>query len=179
MAKGSPATVHSVHFYDHDIALIKRLSSIVGAAIGVGNSVLIVATPEHRRALGNPMGLKKLGRWTCRDAQQALGKFMRADAPDPDLFRNSVGQWVRAARQAAWNQEKGLTVFGEMVALLWSQGNKEGALKLETLWNELLSNRSFHLHCAYPRSLFGRGDDAHGFRLICNEHSHVIGELAA
>jgi hypothetical protein len=43
--------IHSVHFYDHDEVLIARLSNIIASAVETGNSVLIVATQEHRSRL--------------------------------------------------------------------------------------------------------------------------------
>ena len=40
--------------------------------------------------------------------------------------------------------------FGEMVALLWHQGNVAGAIALESLWNDLAQQQRFSLLCAYP-----------------------------
>jgi hypothetical protein len=63
------------------------------------------------------------------------------------------------------------------VADLWAEGNKAGALALEKLWNDTLNESAFHLHCAYPRSLFGKNDG--GLRSICNAHSHILDTSAA
>jgi len=68
-------------------------------------------------------------------------------------------------------------IFGEMVAVLWDEGNRVGALALEHLWNDLLNNQAFHLHCAYPRTLFA-GDEA-GLFNICESHSQVVGVTAS
>ena len=98
--------------------------------------------------------------------------------PDRELFFNTVGKIVDTAKQAAWNAQRGLTAFGEMVAVLWEKGNYSGALQLEALWNELLNERAFHLHCAYPKWLFPeRGGELAA--AICESHSHVIGQPAA
>src|SRR6185312_10486958 len=48
--------------------------------------------------------------------------------------------------------------FGEMVALLWADGNRDGAIRLEELWNELGERRRFALFCAYPIADFGEED---------------------
>jgi hypothetical protein len=45
-------------------------------------------------------------------------------------------------------------VFGEMVALLWADGDRNGALVLEELWNDLTRRMSFPLLCAYPARFF-------------------------
>ena len=68
----------------------------------------------------------------------------------------------------------GLTVFGEMVAVLWEQGKKEAALELERLWNEILNGHPFHLHCAYPRWAFITDEDQDGLDAIYRTHSHLV-----
>ena len=45
--------------------------------------------------------------------------------------------------------------FGEMVALLWAEGNLQRAIRLEELWNDLQKAHSFSLFCAYPMHGFG------------------------
>jgi MEDS: MEthanogen/methylotroph, DcmR Sensory domain len=123
--QSSSPIVHSVHFYDRDEALIQRLRSIVSSAIDNGNSALIVATQEHRRQLiaaleanGDPRGLEMGGRLTFLDADETLSLFMVDGLPDQRRFLASVGKLVRTAKRAAWNGHRGLTVFGEMVAIL-------------------------------------------------------------
>jgi hypothetical protein len=180
--QGSPV-VHSVHFYDADEALIQRLLSVVVSSLEAGNSILIVATDDHRQQL--TAALRKRGHDVPRlesdatlaffNAHETLAYFMVNGMPSRERFLNSVGDLIASAKQAARNSTRGLTVFGEMVAVLWEQGNKTGALQLEALWNDLLNDRAFHLHCAYPRSLFANADEAGGMESICESHSHVVG----
>jgi MEDS: MEthanogen/methylotroph, DcmR Sensory domain len=182
---GSPL-VHSVHFYDHDEALILRLRNIVTSAIDAGNSILIVATEEHRRQLtsalqgrgGDLNGLLEDGRLNLHDAREMLTKFMVQGLPDRERFLATVGDLVCRVKEAAWNAHRGVTVFGEMVALLWDDRNTVGALQLESLWNDLLNDRAFHLHCAYSREILERNADSMLIKAICEEHSHVIGHVA-
>jgi signal transduction histidine kinase len=59
-----------------------------------------------------------------------------------------------------------------MVDLLWRDGNADGAIRMEELWNELASEHRFSLLCAYA---MGPVDaDGRGFRAICEQHAHVI-----
>lgn len=171
--------VHSVHIYDDDSALISRLCGIVSSGLRVGDSAVIVATPEHRiqlvtelRSSGVPVrDLAREGRFMMVDAREALSTFMINGMPDPELFACSIGAILEDARRKSQNQRRGLTVYGEMVAVLWEQGNKEGALRLEELWNDVLNQRAFHLHCAYPRSGFVLEGDSDR---VCSAHSHVL-----
>ncbi len=179
MATPFPA-VHSVHIYDNDSDLITRLGAIVSSSLRLGDSALIVATPEHRvqlvahlRETGiNIRSCVREGRYTMLDAREALSSFLRSAHPDPRRFRLSMGNTIDAVRQRAVSAKRNLTVFGEMVALLWEDGLKESALELESLWNAALQDRSFHLHCAYPRGLFASEADVAD---VCGAHSHIVG----
>src|SRR3954470_13762243 len=172
--------VHSVHFYENQSALIERLCGISSSALRTGNSVLIVATAAHRLELVKQLkeagvdvrSMAREGRFIMFDAKETLDAFMVDDMPDAALFQSTVGQILFEARKKAIGKDQGLTVFGEMVAVLWDEGNREAAIKLEEIWNETLNDRTFHLHCAYPRSAF-RGADS-GMDSICHTHSHVL-----
>jgi len=177
------SAVHSVQFYDTHQALIDRLCGVVSSALLVGNSVLVVATKDHRDSLMKALQRIEVrvreyareDRFTMCDAEEMLSKFMVKDTPDPKLFLASVGKLLMDVQKAARSKDMGLTVFGEMVAVLWDKGNKAGALALESLWNDLLNERAFHLHCAYPRSLFSQ--DEAGMLNVCESHSHVAGMM--
>src|SRR5262249_31356990 len=64
--------------------------------------------------------------------------------------------------------------FGEMVALLWSEGNMAAALRLEQLWNELARDHAFALRCAYPIADSAGEREHELIRQICAEHNHVL-----
>jgi hypothetical protein len=180
------AIIHSVHFYDRDEALIQRLRGIVSSAVSTGNSVLIVATEQHREQLAselqktglNPAGLEKDRRLKLADASEMLARFMVNGMPDRKRFTANVSELISSSREGAWNAQRGVTVFGEMVALLWQAGNHEAALELEVLWNDLLQDQAFHLHCAYPRHILEGNHRGGMIRAICQEHSHVMGGSA-
>lgn len=173
--------VHSVHFYHRDEALIARLEKIVVTALASGNSVLIVATEEHRTQLATALSesgseVAKLAeeRLQMFDAKDALSKFMVGGHPSDTRFLEFVVKLLEDARGSASKELGRVTVFGEMVAILWSQGNKVGALELERLWTEALHDRAFHLHCAYPRWILEDGSDSLVLKSICDEHSLVL-----
>jgi PAS domain S-box-containing protein len=83
---------------------------------------------------------------------------------------DSVGSVI--ARQAKVGRR--IHAFGEMVALLWADGNREGAIQLEELWNKLGRQYRFALFCAYPMNGFGNEADATPLDGICSCHSRVI-----
>jgi hypothetical protein len=175
------APVHSVHFYDNHDSLIDRLCGVVCSGLLIGNSVLMVSTEEHRVALVKSLerlgvdirGYARKGCFAMCDATDTLSMFMINGLPDADLFAASIGPLLNNAKKAARSKDHGLTVFGEMVAVLWESGNKAGALALEKLWNDAMHDQVFHLHCAYPGWLFS--EDPQDQLQICELHSHTLG----
>lgn len=173
---------HTVQFYDEDSGMIAGVCDYVGATLNEGNSALVVATPAHREALTarllehgvNLARATAEGRFVQLDANETLSQFVQEGWPDPELYKQTVGQMVSRVKSAARGNPPRLAVFGEMVALLWAQGKKETALRLEQLWNDLQKTESFSLRCAYPLKGFDRQEHADGFLAICQEHSHVI-----
>jgi KaiC/GvpD/RAD55 family RecA-like ATPase len=170
--------IHSVQIYDDSATLIARLCGIVSSSLRVGDAVLIVATPEHRRDLVQQLkdagidvrSVAREGRFTMLDARELLAAFMVNGMPARHMFMESVGSMLSQVKSASRSSSQSLTVFGEMVAVLWDEGKKDAALALESLWNELLNDNSFHLHCAYPRSVFSDGDES----AVCSMHSHLL-----
>ena len=171
--------VHSVQVYDHELDLINRLCAIVSTGLRLGDAVLIVATEEHRNQLVNELEKAGIdvraavrdGRYVTLDAADTLSTFMRNGSPDPELFASGVGVLMADVRARANSSNRRLTVFGEMVAVLWEAGQKEAALQLEDIWNAALRDSTFHLHCAYPRAALVEEND---FRSVCDAHSHIL-----
>lgn len=178
----STPPVHSVYFYDHDEALISHLRSIVVSSIEAGRSVLVVCTPEHRQQLQvslNESGIMTAAlnknRFQLLDAKATLSEFMVEDRLSSEKFSKCIGQTIRRAKESAANAQSGVTVFGEMVAVLWSEGKQSIALDLERLWNGLLAEGTFQLHCAYPRRILKENTSGVAAKAICDEHSIILG----
>ena len=72
-----------------------------------------------------------------------------------------------------------LRLFGEMVALLWDDGDVAGAIELESLWNELASRHSFALLCAYAMSSLETVGDLAAAKRMCERHSSVVALAAS
>jgi hypothetical protein len=185
MATRKAAAVHSVYFYDTDDALIQRLVGIVHSALNSDNAVLLVATPDHAQQLMQYLSsrlfrtVQDMTRLTIVDAETTLQKFLVGGRADRELFFASIKELIAEARMPAEHTGGTLTVFGEMVAVLWGRGEKEAAVELEKLWNELLDTNDFYLHCAYPRSQFLYETDKSAFISVCEQHSHTFGALDA
>jgi hypothetical protein len=160
---------HEVSFYDHDVDVVVEVARFVTHGLAAGEHVIVLATPEHRAAIEALLpseALRMPGRYVALDAADVLATFMVDGTPDEDSFRRSVGAIVADAAGAP------VRVFGEMVALLWEEGNVAAAVRLEALWNEIAYLHRFALLCAYPMSALA-GATLTEATHVCYLHSRV------
>ena len=173
---------HAVHFYVDDSDLFEQLVPFIGAALGGGDSAIILATKSHRdelerrlQALGfdtrNP---RFRNRYLVFDAAETLSKFMVEGVPDAAFFSQIMINALATAKVASENARPRVVAFGEMGALLWAEGNTKGALKLESLWNELAHTSSFSRLCGYPVGDSPEHDQVQNLSLICAEHTQAV-----
>jgi hypothetical protein len=155
---------HAVHFYADEDGLLERMERWVVQGQVHGQRTVVFATPQRCAALAQRLRLWDLeGAVECHDAQAALDRFVVDGVPDPVLFDRVVGEAVRSYPRNR------VRAYGEMVALLWQQGNIRGALDLEQLWNELQAGVQCPLLCAYAESDVGRHRDE-----VCAAHTHTV-----
>lgn len=173
---------HVVQFYEQDSFLLDQLSRFVGTALGAGDSAVVIATKSHRDGLAQRLksrgfDLAKLAgrdRYIALDAAETLSKLMVNGEPSEQRFVATIGPVLTCARTAAEGENPNIAAFGEMVALLWSDGKPESAIKLEQFWNHLAETFSFTLWCGYPISSFAKKEHSNAFEKICAEHSRVV-----
>ena len=171
-------TDHFVQFYEADGFLLNSLSGYVGGAIKSGDAALVVATKAHREGLDELLvangidisSAKGTGQFVSIDANETLATFMVDGIPNEQLFHQSLGSILLSVTDG----RSRVRAFGEMVALLWEQGNYNGAIRLEELWNELQQTHSFSLFCAYPMNSLGRDGLADMHQSVCGVHSRVF-----
>ena len=177
-AHGLDERAHVVQFYERDGFLLEEVTRFVGAGLGAGDAVVVIATKAHLEGLERGLDARAIdiavasrqGRYIPLDATETMAQFMAGGMVDDARFVEVVGDAIaRAAERHAH-----VRAFGEMVALLWLQGKREAALRLEELWNDLARARPFSLMCAYPMAAFGHALDGTPLLRICGEHSHVI-----
>jgi signal transduction histidine kinase len=179
---GQPAQphLHAVQFYEGEGFLFDNVAHFVGAGLDAGEAVVIIATEAHRAAFAARLRLQGFdvaaagasGQLTLLDARETLAHFMIGDQPDPERFRSVVGGTLEASR--AFAPTTRVRAYGEMVDLLWREGNRPAAIQLETLWNELGQTQAFSLLCAYVMGNFNHALDREQFQEVCRTHSHVI-----
>jgi signal transduction histidine kinase/CheY-like chemotaxis protein len=169
---------HAVQFYESDDFLRDSVADFIGHGLVAGEPVIVIATEEHRSAFAGALAARGLdvveakasGDLVMLDARETLATFMTGPTPDPERFLASVGGVI--GRTARGRQQ--CRAYGEMVDLLWRDGNPEGAIRLEELWNDLAEHYTFNLLCAYPMGNFYSESHAAHFEHVCRTHSHVF-----
>lgn len=149
---------HSVSVYDHDHQVVDTVTTHVAEGLAAGERVVVIISADHAAELERSVPARGValaqtraeGRLVVLDAASTLAGFMDDGIPDPDRFVDTVGG-VLADVGADGTPVR---AFGEMVALLWEEGNIAGAVRLEELWNELAQVHVFSLLCAYPSRAF-------------------------
>ncbi len=166
---------HLVQFYESDGFLIDALARWFADGLNGGDSCVFVGTESHRISLEKELADRGFdldrtsGRFVCVDASQVLSTFIVDEWPNGDLFARAIeGVLGRVSKS------RELRVFGEMVTLLWADGRRQAAVRLEEMWNAFMKTHALSLCCAYPLHSFGSDADASLFLKVCAQHTPVL-----
>jgi MEDS: MEthanogen/methylotroph, DcmR Sensory domain len=158
--------------------LARAVGEFVVAGLREGEAILLVATPGHREAILRRVegsgfrvpDLSRRGQLTVLNAVETLAELLVDGVPDRTRFQAVIGQAVDAGLSRGYPR---LRAFGEMVELL-RHPSVSAALKLEELWNELVSARRIALLCGYSIDAF----DPHVYhgllQRVSDAHSHLV-----
>ena len=106
------------------------------------------------------------------DAREALDRFMVAGMPNAQRFEAVLAEAITLLMKD--RRYVVVRAFGEMVDLLWREGNSRGAIRLEELWNEAAKRHAFDLLCAYPLTAFDSDANSADFEHVCHNHHRVL-----
>lgn len=167
---------HTVQIYEDDGAFLDALEGFVAAGIRQGDAIILIATPAHLEGLEHRLEASGFDvaaaivrdQYIVLDAKRALSKFMVDGWPDEVLFEEFVDGLLARAK----GNHRKVRAFGEMVALMWAEGQCGATVRLEHLWSRLIERESFSLFCAYPKT--GFTEDANdAIAQVCAAHSRL------
>ena len=165
---------HFVQFYEKDDFLIDSLCRFVTDGLQANETVVVVATDEHLNALNRRLSERNLdvvaaittGNYVPMSAEATLAELISDGRLSAERFYDVVGNTISQTRISG----RRLRVFGELVALLCAEGNIEGAIQLEDLWNELKLAQPLSLYCAYSI----QGFSEQWISDVCRTHTRVV-----
>lgn len=169
---------HLVQFYHSDEFLADTVTNFIAPALMSGEGAILVATESHLyqfekslQDLGINTSLMRLsGQLLMLDAELTLKSFMVNEVPDPDKFHSVLGGTITEMS----SKFHGLKAYGEMVNILWGEGNIYATIALEKLWVELMTSKKFSLLCAYSIESMCEDKQGIAFTEVCQCHTHVM-----
>ena len=172
-----PRPDHLVTFYEHASYLTASVRPFLLAGLERGETILVVATAEHRTAFARAVTAsghdlehsRRAGHYVELDAADSLAGLLTQEGLPPARFDRRV---ARPVTEMAQNPQ-GLRVYGEMASLLWQRGDLDLALELEDRWNDLLRRVPMRLFCGQPLSAFDTAQTTARFHDMCARHTVV------
>jgi len=169
---------HLVQIYEEDRIFLDALEGFVTGGIRAGDGVVVIAMPNHLRALEERVtgrgvdieAARSRDEYIALDAEETLSKFMVNQWPDERLFDKLVSDLIKRSGRGG----RRVRAFGEMVAMLWAQGSSGAVVHLEYLWHRFCREKAFCLFCAYPKAGFTSDDMESSMREICEAHTRVV-----
>ena len=169
---------HFVQLYQDEDFLADALAEYVGGALRGSEAALLIATPAHLARFVSELEARGLsprhaierGQLRLLDAADALARFMKAGEPDWQAFRETMGGAIAELRL----QYPLVRAYGEMVDVLWQDGMRETAMKLELFWHELVSQQTFSLLCSYRLDNLDGAAYGGALECVCDAHTHMI-----
>jgi hypothetical protein len=171
---------HLVQFYDHEKSFLDTLEGFTGSGLLAGETVIVIATRAHLDALNarlqqhgfDLIALVASDQYIPLDAIDTLNLFMVNDKPDKSLFDYHIKGLINQIRKDG----RKMRAFGEMVAVLWADGQYDATVELENLWCDLHHADAFSLYCAYPKASMPLSTTH--LNAICQSHTMLIeGEM--
>ena len=148
---------HALHVYRDDARLATTVATFISPAFRGGQGILTAATPAHIAAIeqrlrtdGHDVDAARLaGRYVAMDVETIIPRLLRDGLPTAASFDELIGSPLsRLARDHGC-----VRAFGEIVSVLWRDGKRAAALRLEELWSA--SVEPVALLCGYRERVFG------------------------
>src|SRR5688572_26922603 len=125
---------HAVQFYKDEASLAGTVAQFLADGLTMGQPGIVIATPSHSESIVRELmsrgvdvePLRTTGELQFFDARKLLRAFMVGGVPDAMLFRTTVGDMIE--KLCAGRVPCPIRAYGEMVDLLWQEGNSDGAI---------------------------------------------------
>jgi hypothetical protein len=169
---------HFVQIYEKETVFLDTLADFIGDGLKKGEGTIAILTRAHRAELESRLSVMGISlniaqssdQLILLDAEETLSEFMINDWPDEQAFTKVVMGTVNRAAKGG----RKVRAFGEMVALMWAQGQCGATVMLERMWSDLCKRESLPLFCAYPKAGFTE-HPSDSINRVCFMHSNVLG----
>jgi hypothetical protein len=175
---------HIVQLYREHGFLVEAVSAWAAPALRSTGGVVLVGAPRNVDAILRRLAeegldvdaLRRSGRLAIVGAEDLMARFMVDGMPDAAAFKAVAGEVIQAVQAACPAERAEVRAWGEMVNLLWHQGNRAAAQRLEALWNEVIDAHGIRLLCSYAVDNLAPETHADALAHVCAGHSQLIPE---
>ena len=112
------------------------------------------------------------GQLTVVDADELLPRFMKDSMPDAPVFLGLAGEVIAKAR--CENKYPKVRWWGEMVNVLWEQGNVAASMNLEDQFDRLAKHHEIAIFCSFVMDNFDNEVQSRLLPRLGQNHSHLI-----
>jgi len=171
---------HIVQLYQDEKFLSRAVCRFAVSALAHGEGVILVPTAPHWNALRPRLeaegvdtdAAQKSGQLTVVDADHLLPAFMRGSMPDVPLFLGLAAETISKARGG--DRFTKVRWWGEMVNVLWEQGNVAGSMGLEDQFHKLAREQDIAIFCSFLMDNFNGEVHTRMLPRLGQNHSHLI-----
>jgi hypothetical protein len=161
---------HIVQTYQDPAFLAEAVAEYLGSGLRRGEAAIVIARPHHVAKFREKIGTAgERGQLIVLDAEETLARFMADGMPQWNAFHEVIGGLIAQVRL----QYPAVRAYGEMVDILWQEGRREAAIRLEEFWNELTRLQTFSLFCAYAMDHLDPASYS-GLESVCRAHTHFL-----
>jgi signal transduction histidine kinase len=159
---------HEVQFYEDDEYLVESIYNFIKR----GSPAVVIANGEYINSIKQYINLKGDSfKPLFLDAEETLTKIMVGGMPDKRKLEDIITKGVARTKNG---HEGKVRIYGDMSALLWERENKDAALLLEKLWNDLAEKHNFLFLCSYSLKSVAGEENMDKFENICRQHSRIV-----
>jgi hypothetical protein len=171
---------HIVQLYQDQEFLNRAVCRFAASAMANGESVILVPTAAHWAAFRPRLqaegvdtdAAQSRGQLSVIDAEQLLPEFMRGNMPDAPIFLGLASDVVAKARDG--DRYPKVRWWGEMVNVLWEQGNAAASMELEDQFDRLAHEQEIAIFCSFVMDNFNGEVHSRMLPRLGRNHSHLI-----
>src|SRR4051812_17268428 len=171
---------HIVQLYQDQQFLNRAVCRFAAGAIANGEGVILVPTAAHWEAFRprleaegvNVKAAQGSGQLTVVDADDLLPRFMKDSMPDAPVFLGLAANVIANARGEGRYPK--VRWWGEMVNVLWEQGNVAASMSLEDQFDRLAGHHEIAIFCSFVMDNFNGEVHSRMLPRLGQNHSHLI-----
>lgn len=171
---------HIVQLYQEPDFYAEAISHFAAEGLVRNESIIFVATQPNWRSISARMTskgfdvdeLQREGRLTVLDADQTLPKFIRNRMPDAPTFKSIARATIQKARKGG--RYPRVRWWGEMVNVLYVDGNGKASTRLEELFDEVAHEEQIAIFCSFLMDKFDKDIYDGPLADVCRTHANLI-----